>query len=65
MAREVGRLYRSTALAEMQILAMGGHEDGIITFGRTAEEVGEVMLRYLARAYEAQCSESAVGLCSV
>ncbi len=65
MAREVGRLYHATALAETQILAMGGHEDGILAFGRTAEEVGEVMLRYLARAYEAQCAESGVGLCPV
>ncbi len=65
MAREVSRLYRSTALAEMQILAMGGHEDGIIAFGRNAEEVGQVMLRYLARAYEAQCAASGVGLCPV
>ena len=65
MAREVARLYRSTALAEMQILAMGGHEDGIIAFGRNAEEVGQVMLRYLARAYEAQCAASGVGLCRV
>lgn len=64
MAREVARLYRSSALAEMQILAMGGHEDGIITFGRNAEEVGEVMLRFLARAYEAQCIELGTGLCA-
>lgn len=70
MAREVARLYRSSALAELQILAMGGHEDGIIAFGKTAEEVGEVMLRYLARAYETECleaergSDSEPGLCS-
>lgn len=56
MAREVGRLYRETALAEVQILAMGGHEDGIVVFGRRAEEAGQVLLAYLARAYEAQCA---------
>jgi ribulose-5-phosphate 4-epimerase/fuculose-1-phosphate aldolase len=55
MAREVERLYRSSALAEMGIVAMGGHEDGIVVFGRTAEEAGQVVLRYLARAYEAEC----------
>lgn len=65
MAGEVARLYRSTALAEMQILAMGGHEDGVLAFGRSAEEVGEVMLAYLARAYETECAESGVGLCPV
>jgi len=54
-AREVERLYRSSPLAEIGILAMGGHEDGIVVFGRTAEEAGQVVLRYLARAYEAEC----------
>lgn len=52
MASEVQRLFRETALAELRILAMGGHEDGIITFGRDAEEAGQIMLRYLARARE-------------
>lgn len=55
MAREVERLYRSSPLAELGILAMGGHEDGIVVFGRTAEAAGQVVLRYLARAYEAEC----------
>jgi ribulose-5-phosphate 4-epimerase/fuculose-1-phosphate aldolase len=57
MAAEVRRLYRSSALPERQILAMGGHEDGIIVFGRTAEEAGQVLLAALAGAYEGQCAE--------
>lgn len=65
MAREVHRLYRSSALAEVQILAMGGHEDGVIVFGRSAEEAGQVLLRYLARAYEAHCAAADVALCSI
>lgn len=56
MAREVRRLHGETALAELQILAMGGHEDGVLVFGRSAEETGQILLRHLARAYEAQCS---------
>lgn len=64
MAREVERLWRSTSLANLGMLAMGGHEDGIIAFGRSAEEAGEVMLRFLARAYEAACAEGA-GLCAI
>lgn len=56
MAREVERLARETALLEVQILAMGGHQDGVVVFGRSAEEAGQVMLRYLARAYEAECA---------
>ncbi|MCP3963379.1 MAG: class II aldolase/adducin family protein [bacterium] len=64
MAREVERLWRGSSLSELRILAMGGHEDGVIAFGRTAEEAGQVTLRFLARAYEAACAEGG-GLCSV
>lgn len=63
MAREVDRLYRTTALAEVRILAMGGHEDGIIVFGHSAEDAGQILLRYLARAYESECATN-TGLCS-
>jgi len=50
MAREVQRLYRETQLAETGMLVMGGHEDGVLTFGRSAGEAGETLVRYLARA---------------
>ena len=55
MAYEVLRLYRASTLPEVRILSMGGHEDGIIVFGHTAEEAGQIMLTYLARAYELDC----------
>jgi hypothetical protein len=29
---------------------MGGHEDGIVSFGATAEEAGEILLTALAAA---------------
>lgn len=61
IAREVERLFRETALAQTRILAMGGHQDGIVTFGGSAEEAGLVTLRYLARAYAAECRVG--GLC--
>ena len=64
MAREVERLWRGSALPDLKIFAMGGHEDGIVAFGRSAEEAGEVTLRTLARAYEAACAEGG-GLCSL
>jgi ribulose-5-phosphate 4-epimerase/fuculose-1-phosphate aldolase len=64
MALEVQRLFRSTTLSEVQVLSMGGHEDGIIVFGRTAEEAGQILIGYLARAYEAVCDEQGVGLCT-
>lgn len=63
MAREVYRLYTTSTLPELRILAMGGHEDGIIVFGRDAEEAGQTMLRHLARAYELSCAEQGLGLC--
>jgi ribulose-5-phosphate 4-epimerase/fuculose-1-phosphate aldolase len=57
MARAVADLWRSSSLAERQILAMGGHEDGIVTFGRSAEEAGEVLVRHVARAFELTLGE--------
>ncbi|MFQ5678378.1 MAG: class II aldolase/adducin family protein [Gemmatimonadota bacterium] len=63
MAVEVLRLYRETVLPERRILAMGGHEDGIVVFGKDPEEAGQVLLRWLARAYETTCSLDSLGLC--
>ena len=56
MAREVQRLFRESPAAERQILAMGGHEDGILAFGRSADEAGQILVRELARAFEIQYS---------
>ncbi len=50
MAAEVARLFAETDVATRRIFCMGGHEDGVITFGATAEEAGSVMLTCLARA---------------
>jgi hypothetical protein len=52
MAVEVQRLYRESSLSGTGILAMGGHEDGVIAFGRTASEAGETLVRHLARALD-------------
>ncbi|MEL6634754.1 MAG: class II aldolase/adducin family protein [Bacteroidota bacterium] len=43
MAGEVQRLYRETDLKERKLLAMGGHEEGIISFGTSMEEAYEVL----------------------
>ncbi len=51
MAAEVQRLFRETEVKTQLIFSMGGHEDGIISFGCTAEEAGSVMLTYLAKAF--------------
>lgn len=63
MALEVGRLYRESVLPERGILAMGGHEDGILVLGRTAEQAGGILLRWLARAYGAVCGEGDGDIC--
>lgn len=65
MAAEVERLYRQTALAETRVLAMGGHEDGIIAFGRSAADAGTALVILLARAYDTACSEADGRFCSV
>ena len=51
MADEVRRLFAETDVASRRIFCMGGHEDGVISFGPTAEDAGAVMLAYLARAF--------------
>ena len=33
------------------LLAMGGHEDGIVAFGRNLETAGTVLIKYLVKAY--------------
>jgi len=53
MALEVQRLYRESTLSGTGILAMGGHEDGVLAFGSTAAEAGEILVRCLARALAA------------
>ena len=63
MAVEVARLYRESVLPERGMLAMGGHEDGILVLGRTAEEAGGILLKWLARAYGAECGEGDGGIC--
>jgi len=50
MAAEVQRLFAESDLPQQRIFGMAGHEDGVVSFGRTAEEAGGVMVNYLARA---------------
>jgi len=50
MAAEMRRLKRAGALMRQRIVVMAGHEDGVIAFGRTADQAGGVLMRELARA---------------
>lgn len=47
LAREILRLFRESELEKDRILVMGGHPEGIITFGNNLDEAGEVILKYL------------------
>ncbi|MEL6673516.1 MAG: class II aldolase/adducin family protein [Bacteroidota bacterium] len=47
MALEVKRLYEQSDLSEQKILVMGGHEEGIISFGESLEEATQVLLEWL------------------
>jgi ribulose-5-phosphate 4-epimerase/fuculose-1-phosphate aldolase len=44
MAREIERLFNETDVRQQQIFSMGGHEDGIVAFGRSADAAGNVLL---------------------
>jgi methylthioribose-1-phosphate isomerase len=44
MAEEVARLLRETPLTRIRVLAMAGHEDGIIAFGDDADDVASALL---------------------
>ncbi|MES2621783.1 MAG: class II aldolase/adducin family protein [Bacteroidota bacterium] len=47
MANEMLRLFKETDLATQKIFVMAGHEDGIVTFGKTMDEAGEKILSEL------------------
>ncbi|MBN1688014.1 MAG: class II aldolase/adducin family protein [Candidatus Omnitrophica bacterium] len=46
MAEEVRRLFRETDLPEKKIFVMGGHEEGILVFGKDLNEAGRILKQY-------------------
>ena len=50
MARAVTRLIKDHKTRKSLIFSMLGHEDGIVSFGRSAEEAGCILVHSLARA---------------
>jgi ribulose-5-phosphate 4-epimerase/fuculose-1-phosphate aldolase len=46
MAREITRLLKETDAIEKKIIVMEGHEEGIITFGKSLDEAGKTLLEY-------------------
>ena len=47
MAAEVRRLFEQTTVRQTGIFAMGGHEDGVVSFARDVEQAGQVLLNAL------------------
>lgn len=60
MATEIRRLAQSDRLLDRGIMAMGGHEDGVISFGRTATEAGSVLFETLASALAIQAAQGPI-----
>jgi ribulose-5-phosphate 4-epimerase/fuculose-1-phosphate aldolase len=52
MATEMKRLYQEPGVRDGGIIAMPGHQDGIISFGLTAQEAGSVLLNTFAQALQ-------------
>jgi len=50
MAREVERIFALPEVASRRIFVMGGHEDGVVGFGRDLEEACTAVIVALARA---------------
>ena len=51
MADAVNVMARQTPMLDKGAFAMGGHEDGLVTFGQTVEEAGSRLICILAQAY--------------
>ena len=47
MSKEIKRLFEETNLSNEKIIVMGGHEEGIISFGKDLEEAANVLLEKL------------------
>jgi len=44
MAENIKRLFREYNLKDDGIIVMGGHREGIISFGKTLESAGNIIL---------------------
>lgn len=52
MANEIKRLFTETSLGVEKIMVMGGHQEGIIGFGKDLDEAGYVLLEKWKMFYE-------------
>lgn len=54
MAKQIQEMLNTGIARKKNIIAMGGHEDGIVSFGETAEQAGQVLVSYFSRALQRQ-----------
>lgn len=47
MANEIKRLFKETDVGIKKNIIMGGHKEGVITFGRSLDEAGRILLNML------------------
>jgi ribulose-5-phosphate 4-epimerase/fuculose-1-phosphate aldolase len=52
MAEAVWRLFATGLSTESGVFAMGGHEDGVVAYGRDAAAAGQLMVATLAAAFQ-------------
>jgi hypothetical protein len=52
MAQAIEDLYQQGALDKQRVIAMLGHKDGILTFGKTVEQAGHALITVLAAAIQ-------------
>lgn len=52
MTKEVARLLKESDAASLGIMAMGRHEDGIISFGKTAEDAVFILIRQFVKSLQ-------------
>ena len=60
MAAATRALLAKPGVAEGKIMAMGGHRDGIVTWGKIANEAGLTVLDYNARAVRLNAPQKAI-----
>lgn len=50
MAEEMQRLYADPSVRDAGIIVMGGHPDGVVSFGPGLDVAGQIMVKVLARS---------------
>ena len=61
MAVEVARLFRQTNVSQWRLFAMGGHRDGMVAFGATADEAGHVLINAMVASLALQQMRQTTG----